>query len=229
VIVNQRTFRPLVEFLAGGAVGSIVGLIAGLSVSPVTSTILGSLSTGLLVLLGFKASKDDSDSNNSLRVFGFGLVCSICLLIGIYIRTNGVLSPSLKTQDNTLANVFPDPILRQQILLLANFGMESGVGREGASPGTAETKKFTPGETGQNVPIILTKKSDSPASGVNEGVLRKGLTDNCAVGRRTNFSSLTEFIKELDRIDPGLKKVIESAPREYQDTLSHQLSEYICH
>jgi hypothetical protein len=227
--IHQKKIRALIEFFAGGAVGSIVGLIAGVSVSPVTSTILGSLSTGLLVLLGFKASKDDAEPHNSLRVLGFGIVCSVCLLAGMYIRTHGLLSPSLNTQDKSLANVFPDASLRQQILLLTNYGMESQRGNLGTANGAIESHGTSQTENKPTLPVVLTKKSESSSAGINNSVLRKGLTDNCAIGRRSNFSSLDAFMKELDRIDPGLKQVIESVPRESQDSLSQKLSQYICH
>ena len=45
------------EFATAPVIGLLVGLIPGLSISPVTSTVLGTLSAGLLILPGLKEPK----------------------------------------------------------------------------------------------------------------------------------------------------------------------------
>ncbi|MGO8719854.1 MAG: hypothetical protein ACLQMO_11640, partial [Acidobacteriaceae bacterium] len=86
----------ILEFAAGAAIGLLVGLIAGLSISPVTQTVLGSLSAGLLILLGLKQSKESTqEAAHTIRILGFGLSCSIALILGVFLRTHSTLSPDL--------------------------------------------------------------------------------------------------------------------------------------
>jgi hypothetical protein len=233
--MTKRT--GFLEFLAGAGIGSVVGFVAGLTVSSVASTLLGALSTGLLVLLGLKASTTEEQSTRqTLRVAGFGILCSLCLLLGVYLRTNQTLAPSLTAQNSTLAIVFPDPAVRQQILLLTNYGLqypsvfEDHNDRKAANetkpqnPGSTENSSVHPAPTGR-----LEVVDKGVPSAESAGLLRVGASSFCAFARRDKFKDLPSYLAALDRFNPPLKKLIESAPIGYQDDLSHSLSQYLCH
>jgi len=216
----------------GSAIGLVVGLIAGLSISPVTSTILGALSASLLILLGLKSSKGSQDSqNHDVRVLGFGLFCSISLLVGIGLRTHQILSPPIEAQKDRLTSlkVFtPDEV--SQILMATNFGLQR------ASPSDVENaaKSGPAGQSGSTDKAKNAKEGDRPnlqaANGdvQNAGLLRAGSVGFCQVGRRELFRDLDAYLAELHQIDPKLARVIETAPANYQDDLSKSLSKYLC-
>ncbi len=77
---------------AGAGVGLVIGIVMGLSNSPVVGIILGSLSAGLLALLGLSGGKDDIAS--SARIASFGFTCVVGIILGIAMRTHSWLSPT---------------------------------------------------------------------------------------------------------------------------------------
>src|SRR5580658_8293616 len=114
----------LTNLCAGIGVNALVGLVMGLSTSPVTSTILGSLSAGLLVLLGLTSPRDGGGpSQQSVSVAAFGFSCAVLLTVGVYLRAHNVLAPSLDDQDSRLRSTFPDASQRRRILLFENYGL----------------------------------------------------------------------------------------------------------
>lgn len=99
-----------VQVFSGMGMGLLVGIIVGLSVSEVVSIILGALAALLAAFLGLQdthASKQSEDGNfrrsrmTGLRAGSFGFACVAAILLGIFMRTHGVLSGeemSLKEQ-----------------------------------------------------------------------------------------------------------------------------------
>jgi hypothetical protein len=94
--------------LAGAAIGLLLGLLVGLSSSPVVSVVIGALASGLMVLLGLANNASQSESQverinaGAARLLGFGLVCSLALIGEIYIRTHDLMTPSPKAQVDEL-------------------------------------------------------------------------------------------------------------------------------
>ena len=82
----------------GIGLGLLIGILIGLSTSSTVGLIIGALSSGLLVFLGFKG-KDSVIQ--TLRVGTFGISCTIALLIGLYLRVNNAFAPSIKSEVNS--------------------------------------------------------------------------------------------------------------------------------
>jgi hypothetical protein len=217
---------------AGSAIGLVVGLIAGLSISPVTSTILGALSASLLILLGLKSSKGGQDPrNHDARVLGFGLLCSVSLIVGISLRTHQILSPPIEAQKDRLTSLklfTPDEV--SQILMATNFGLQRAsvpAVENPAKPGQAEQsgpKDTRKSAKGGDQPNLQAANRDVE----NAGLLRAASVKFCQIGRRESFRDLDAYLAELHRINPNLARVIEAAPTSYQDELSKSLSKYLC-
>jgi hypothetical protein len=223
--------RELLELGAGAAIGLLVGLIAGLSISPVTSTILGALSTGLLVLLGFKESQETTYSaSHAFRVLGFGLFCSLALIAGISLRTHQVLSPSLARQKQQLTDIgvfTPGEIDR--ILLSTNFGLAPSTAPDAKdSPKPLVGERESRSSPSRTATSGETAAKDRPGDLASAGLLRAGSAQFCQMARREQFRDVHAYVTELKNIDPRLAHVIESAPVNDQDRLSKSLSEYLC-
>jgi hypothetical protein len=241
VTLPMTKLRGFLEFAAGAAIGLLVGFIAGLSISPVVATILGALSTSLLILLGLKESKDPTTAvAHAIRVLGFGFFCSISLIAGILFRTYGVLSPPLVEQKRHLAevNVFT-PAEIDQILLLTNYGLQSVAAPASSSSSVSEVqdRKAAPDQkSAQSVKESLDKKANTnpgqvqPATAAlaSAGLLRAGSAEFCQAARRENFSSVGEYVDELRRWDARLAHFIESVPTESRDQVSKSLSKSLC-
>ncbi len=96
------------QIFAGIGIGLLVGIIVGLSVSPVVKTILGTLAGLLAAFLGLQDSffskqkeQDSSKVESRMKMSGirsgsFGLACVLGILLGIVLRTNEVLTISVK-------------------------------------------------------------------------------------------------------------------------------------
>jgi hypothetical protein len=91
----------VLQLLAGAGIGLLLGLLVGLSSSHVVATVVGAVAGGLLILLGFNSSKDDSSATppaTAWRLAGFGFACSLALIVSVWIRAHHSLSPPVKDQ-----------------------------------------------------------------------------------------------------------------------------------
>lgn len=93
---TERTsfFRVFAAVFNGLGVGLLLGLLLGLAVSPVVSGVIATISSLLAVLLGL--NERFLGPAKSIRIGSFGLFAVIGILLGMYIRANNPLSPSLQ-------------------------------------------------------------------------------------------------------------------------------------
>ena len=88
------------QLFAGTGLGLLVGLLLGLSSSPVVSVVVGALATGMVTLLGF-GGKDGTfvyTGGSAIRLGSFGLACATAVLLGLCTRTYDWASPSIAQQ-----------------------------------------------------------------------------------------------------------------------------------
>src|ERR1700744_6070560 len=82
------------QLFAGVGLGLLVGVLVGLSSSPVVSVVVGALAAGMVTLLGFARSSKDGDSSYAegsvIRLGGFGVACAAAVLLGVAIRTHSL-------------------------------------------------------------------------------------------------------------------------------------------
>ncbi len=88
--------RNLIALYSGAGIGLLIGVLMGLAVSPTVGIIIGALASSLAILLGLN-DKHFSDAK-AVRIGSFGFACVLGALIGIFIRTNSLLAPDLKSQ-----------------------------------------------------------------------------------------------------------------------------------
>ena len=90
------------QLFAGVGLGLLVGVLVGLSSSPVVSVVIGALAAGMVTLLGFSRSTKDGDTSSSegsvIRLGGFGIACTAAVLFGVFIRAHNWISPSIAQQ-----------------------------------------------------------------------------------------------------------------------------------
>lgn len=109
---EKRIFVSLkaATILAGTGMGLLLGIIMGLSVSEVVKVIMASLTALLGVFLGFdkrsfsamseeEFRKDKQETLlTALRAGSFGLAVVAGILLGMWVRTNDIFTPSVKSQ-----------------------------------------------------------------------------------------------------------------------------------
>lgn len=209
--------RTVLHFGAGAGVGTLLGLIMGLSATPVVSAVLGAIAAGLLGLLGVGPHLSAHETEGSsplpvLRILGFGSFCSIFLLIGILLRTHDVLAPSLFSQERALrsSHALTDSDVRR-ILLLKAFGLTEQIGERSAGNLQAAPSKSVAADSA--------------------GVLFGSSQEVCTVLRRDQYNSVSSYLQSLD-VHGGaysqLAKAISRASPQDQEQIASSLSELLC-
>ena len=146
------------QLFAGAGLGLLVGILVGLSSSPVVSTVVGALAAGIITLLGFvRPGKDDESAHTGgsmVRLGSFGLACTAAVLSGLFIRTHNWLSPSLAEQVAEVRKAgYGDEEARRWVAS-RNIGMATGSESEKSRPtgGTASVAGsilFSGGDSGE--------------------------------------------------------------------------------
>jgi len=137
-------------------IGLLVGILLGLSASPVVGLVVGSITALLASLLGIRIPGKGGESDGTatihdaqqkligIRAGLFGLTCIIGLFAGIYMRTHNVLSPAeptLKNQFDELTGIgFSNDDARQ--ILMGTISNQAS-GRGDTSPTSNETVLFS--------------------------------------------------------------------------------------
>lgn len=220
----------LLQFGAGAAIGLVVGFMTGLSISPVTSMVLGALSTGLLALLGFKLSKETEFADSQpLRVLGFGIACMIALVGGISTRTHQWLSPSLSEQNEKLGAIF-NAADTNQILLSTNYGLlPAGMAKPSEEQPAVGSKKDVGGQNSKgDKNRVNPVAAGSELNGATATLLRSSKAEFCQTGTWERLRNVDAFSFELKKWDPKLANIIERAPTDSREYMSKSLSHYLC-
>lgn len=90
------------QLFAGAGLGLLVGVLVGLSSSPVVSVVVGALAAGMVTLLGFTRPAKEGEpaykEGSVARLGSFGVACTAAVLLGLFVRTHNWLSPSIAEQ-----------------------------------------------------------------------------------------------------------------------------------
>lgn len=87
--------------LAGLGMGTLIGLLVGLSVSPVVAGVLTTLGGLLTAMLGVQPGGGNANRRfqvNAAPIAAFGFACALAALGGLYIRNHELMAPSLQQQ-----------------------------------------------------------------------------------------------------------------------------------
>lgn len=221
--LKNKSNPDTANIFAGLGIGLLVGLIVGLSVSPVVSIVLGALVSLLAAFLGLQentaapdVSTDAKAGNflsrmqmNSLKAGSFGFACIIGILLGLFIRTNDVFSPSLKQQIATYHQAGYDVDYARQLIIFEKFGI--GPDFKVIQDGDTQKNKRNVLFAGKSE-IDLCQEISMERYGNNVSEVLKGI-------RRLENKKLTQLADAIDEID------ISSEDKE---TLMTAVSEGIC-
>jgi hypothetical protein len=115
------------DYTSGGALGLLLGVLIGLSTTPVVSTVVTGLVALLAGLFGLseKISTTPLSVSATRRLTAFGLVATVAVTCGIWLRTHDVLAPSIADQRQLLRSAgFPDESKDQaEMLRFIRFGI----------------------------------------------------------------------------------------------------------
>ncbi|BBB31039.1 hypothetical protein [Neptunomonas japonica] len=144
------------QIFSSVGIGSLIGILLGLSSSPVVGLVVGSITALLASLIGLKTPATDDDSASQvltssqlklagIRTGSFGLACVLGIVVGIYMRTHNVLSPvepTLEIQFNELTQIGFSPKEARDLLVITRFGNNS-TAQEGEGSATMQSLEKT--------------------------------------------------------------------------------------
>ena len=118
----------ITSVFSGLGLGLVLGIIAGLSVSPVIQTILGSLVTVAAGFLTFQASSASVSPaavrTNELRIGSFGFACVLGIALGLFARSHDSFGLSIQQQLARWTSAGYTPAQAQQFVLFERLGLK---------------------------------------------------------------------------------------------------------
>ncbi len=180
--------------VAGGAIGLLVGIAAGLSSAPVIAVVVGAISAGLLILLGLKKGDPATESAGDehardpsvARIAAFGIVCTLGLLLGVLARAHDMLSPSITKSVQTWKDAgYPEQQAREIVVYL----------RAGLSKGKE-------GELVANRPSLAGAQSTFLAAAASDSV--------CRFFDRNNYKTTDDMLDAMKQQGGALEKFATS-------------------
>ncbi len=145
------------DLFAGAGLGLLLGVIVGMTTSPVVEIVVGTLMSLLAVFLGLEGSKVLKSEGlaglkvNHMRIGAFGFATLIGLLVGLFIRINNPLVAPLDDQFERWTAAFPnDPLLVKQMVIYERTGIQPTAidyGEGSAGPTAVTLQKETAAAT----------------------------------------------------------------------------------
>lgn len=114
------------NFLAGSALGAFIGLLIGLSTSPITAAVASGLVAILAAFFGLAKDAPSGAPDWLQRVIGFGLVGMVALLVGLHLRVTDSFGPSLGREVQELVAAGFDKPDALTIVRFRRFGLVPG-------------------------------------------------------------------------------------------------------
>jgi hypothetical protein len=94
------------DLLGGASLGMFLGILVGMSATPVVSIVITALVALLAALFGLSDKSPFSTSAaGARRLIAFGLSATLFMLTGIALRTHETLAPSVDHQREVLRNI----------------------------------------------------------------------------------------------------------------------------
>jgi|KBSMisStandDraft_5_1062788.scaffolds.fasta_scaffold437737_2 hypothetical protein len=204
----------LEQLFAGGGLGLLVGILVGLSASPVVSVIVGSLATGLVTLLGFVSPKQGepaSGGTSVMRLGAFGVTCAIAVVLGIFIRTHNWASPSIAEQVADVQKAGYSPEEARRWVAYKNIGGAL----EAPTSGPEKSREAAGGGGAPTASSVLFSGKDSGECRHFDTTLYKNTAEHLNALRQLG-GSYAEYADKIGAMDARQQKdTLESLRRLY--------------
>jgi len=133
---KSHRLNMITAFVNGAGVGLLLGALVGLSISPVVSGVIGTISGLLAVLLGL--NEKYLSPVKSIRIGAFGFSCVAGILLGIYIRTNNAMMPDREKMLNDYMKVGFSKQVALDFIVYREFNMIPADWKNGTKPPTGQ-------------------------------------------------------------------------------------------
>jgi len=194
------------DVAAGGSIGLLLGMLVGLSATPIVQTVVSALVALLAGIFGLSDKLSSTmGSGASRRLIGFSIAAVIALPVAILMRTHDVLAPSIERQRQSLRMIgIPDGAEQDRMLGFLRFGLPVG----DKTPTTKESEKLSLARQG----VLYT----TPAGWCDE-LERLRLQGAPAADFLTLFATGSDNVRKLGKIVSALppdrqKTALDAAP-----------------
>ena len=197
--------------ISGIGMGLLLGLIMGLSVSEVVKVIMGALTALLGAFLGFDkksftgVSKEDYQKENettaytSLRAGYFGIAVAFGIIIGMWIRTKEVFTPSIVSAVKQYTDAGYSPEEARRYVIYQRLGINPKSGEAGP---VTEIQRGHSSNLFSDVEIQNLCANTDPFQWRENWEEAKKALKSFKITSLTNLSeSIEKNIKEKDRFD----------------------------
>ncbi len=130
-MVDEDSGRPTSvrsDIASGAGIGLLLGVLVGLSSSPVVGIVAGALASILAVFLGLDPKAKSFTGAlriNGTRIFSLGLTTVVGIGCGLYVRINNPIADSPVAQLERWSAALPnDPTLAKQLMVFERTGIE---------------------------------------------------------------------------------------------------------
>ncbi len=144
-MTEEKAERPsgiVSDLFAGAGMGLLLGVLVGLSSSPVVGVVVGALASVLAVFLGLDAASGTLGGAfrvNGARIGSLGVATVIGLGIGLYARVNNPFASPPAAQLERWADALPeDPTLAKQMMVFERTGIAPSRFQYGDAPAAGD-------------------------------------------------------------------------------------------
>ena len=129
------------EITAGVSLGALIGLLVGLATSGVVGSVVAGLMAMIGTFFGLQGSETRLLSATPPRITAFSVAAVLAVLVGISMRTNDALTPSLQSSLHAWQDIGFKPETARRIVAFERLGMvpEFWVSPQGSARGKVST------------------------------------------------------------------------------------------
>lgn len=194
------------QLFAGIGLGLLVGVLVGLSSSPVVSVVIGALAGGMVTLLGFAPAAKEGDSSSLsgsvIRLGSFGLACAAAVVLGLFIRTHNWASPSISEQVAEVQKAGYSGEEARRWVAYKNVGAILGSG-----PGSAGSQPSASSGTGSVAGSVLFSGADTGECQHFDTSRYKDAAEQLYALRQSG-GKYAEYAQKIATLDAGQQKMV---------------------
>jgi hypothetical protein len=142
----MSTRRVMGHAFAGGGLGLCVGVLVGMTTSPVVGTVIGALTALFATIFGGQLTlspqpgQPTMDPTGFARIGAFGAMCTVGVLLGVTIRAHNLLGETPAAEVKALEEAGYSKPVALQLVMYRTFGLVMSdaehvhASKEGAAP-----------------------------------------------------------------------------------------------
>jgi hypothetical protein len=201
---DNRLPHVFSTLFSGLSMGLLLGLIMGLSVSPTTKIVLGVIAAGLGTFLGFDKSafkgapSTENQPNRSsflreLRVGSFGFAVVAGILLGMTIRTNELLSPTIAESVERWTEAGYHPTVARQFVALERLRID---------PKTGEIREMTDADKSRIGALFSSEEKITLSKMIDADSWAADMDAAIAKAKALELSKLEELLRAVNNNIP---------------------------